>query len=237
METEMQTCSKGARALPAPRIVLSGRLWITVLAALLALGAALSARAQSAGDPPSRAARLSDAEGQVWLYSSDSDEWVTVARNRPLTTGDRIATDNGARAEVTLGSTTLRLDAATELEIVRLDDSRFALRLLGGSVAARLRSPQSFAEFELSTDEGRFRAQTVGRFRFDRFDQASEVTVFTGQAIYEARNTALPVTAGQHAQFWIDQGGVPQYALVQVTRDEFAALAGKLTVFRFDPGD
>jgi len=199
------------------------RVWIVVLAALVAFAAAFSVHAQPVVDPPSRVARLSEASGQIWLFNTDTNEWVTIARNRPLTTGDRIATDNGARAEITLGSTTLRLDAATELEIVRLDDTRFALRLHGGSVAARLRTPQSFAEFELSTDEGRFRAQTVGRFRFDRVDQASDVTAFAGQAIYENRNTALPVTTGQHAQFWIDQAGVPQYALVQVTRDEFAA--------------
>ncbi len=135
-----------------------------MLAALLALGAALSARAQSAGDPPGRVARLSEVAGQVWLYTADSDEWISVERNRPLTTGDRIATDNGARAEITLGSTTLRLDAATELEIARLDDTRFSLRLRGGSVAARLRNPQALAEFELVTDEGRFRVQTVGRY-------------------------------------------------------------------------
>ena len=56
----------------------------------------------------------------------------------------------------------------------------------GGSVAARLRNPQSLGEFEMTTDEGRFRVQAVGRYRFDRFDQASDVTVFNGQAIYEA---------------------------------------------------
>ena len=218
----MQTCSNRARALPAPGVALSWRLWGVVLGALLALGAAQSARAQSAGDPPSRAARLSDAEGQVWLYSSDSDEWVTVARNRPLTTGDRIATDNGARAEITLGTTTLRLDAATELEIARLDDTRYSVRLRGGSVAARLRNPQSLGEFEMLTDEGRFRIQAVGRYRFDRFDLTSDVTVYGGQAIYEARNTALPVTAGQHAQFWLDSAGVPQYAIVPPARDAFA---------------
>jgi len=218
----MQTCSNRARALPAPGIVLPGRLWIIVLAALLALGSALSARAQSAGDPPSRAARLSEAEGEVWLYTGESDEWVPVARNRPLTTGDRIATDNGARAEITLGTTTVRLDAATELEIVRLDDTRYSVRLRGGSVAARLRNPQSLGEFEMVTDEGRFRVQAVGRYRFDRFDQTSDVTVFGGQATYEARNTALPVTTGQHAQFWIDAAGVPQYAIVAPARDAFA---------------
>ena len=206
----MQNSSNRARALQAPGARLSGRFWIVALTALLALGAALSARAQSAGDPPGRAARLSEVEGQVWLYSTDSDEWITVARNRPLTTGDRIATDNGARAEITLGTTTLRLDGATELEIARLDDTRYSVRLRGGSVAARLRNPQALAEFEMVTDEGRFRVQSVGRYRFDRFDQASDVTVFNGQATYEARNTALPVTAGQHAQFWVDSSGVPQ---------------------------
>ena len=92
----------------------SGRVWAAALGALLVFAVALSAHAQSADDPPGRVARLSEADGQVWLYSPETNEWVTVARNRPLTTGDRIATDNGARAEITLGTTTLRLDAATE---------------------------------------------------------------------------------------------------------------------------
>ena len=69
------------------------------------------------------------------------------------------------------------------------------MRLRGGSVAARLRNPQSLGEFEMVTDEGRFRVQAVGRYRFDRFDQTSDVTAFNGQAIYEARNTGA---AGDH---------------------------------------
>ena len=212
---------EGARGIA---LQLSSRVWaVVVVGALLAFAFVLSARAQSAGDPPSRVARLSEADGQVWLYSPDSNEWVTVARNRPLTTGDRIATDNGARAEVTLGTTTLRLDAATELDIVVLDDTRFHVQLESGSVAARLRNPQSLAEFELATDDGAFRAQTVGRYRFDRLERASDVTVFNGQAIYESGNTALPVTTGQHAQFWVDPAGVPQYAMQEIVHDDFAA--------------
>jgi len=217
----MKTSTCLARSLPAPWLRSSGRLWLVVLAALLTLGAALSARAQSAGDPPGRVARLSDIAGQVWLYNVDSEDWMSVERNRPLTTGDRIATDDGARAEITLGSTTLRLDARTEIEISRLDDTRFNLRLRGGSVAVRVRNPQALAEFALDTDEGRFRAQTAGRFRFDRFDETSDVTAYAGQVVYEARNTALPVLTGQRAQFWIDGAGVPQYAMVAPQRDPF----------------
>ena len=198
---------------------------ILVLAAFVGIASTLPAKAQTAsgGDPPSRVARLSDVNGQVWIYSDETNEWITVGRNRPLTTGDRIATDNGGRAEITLGSTTLRLDAGTEIEVALLDDSRYAVRLVNGSVVARLRNPQSLAEFEIDTEEGRFRVQTVGRYRFDRLDQASDLTVYNGQAAYEAKNTALPVYTGQHAQFWIDTAGVPQYAMVASARDPFSA--------------
>ena len=200
------------------------RVLIVASAGLLLLGAALQAHAQApAADPPGRVARLSDVSGQVWIYSPDDNEWQTVGSNRPLTTGDRIATDNGARAEVRLGTTTLRLDSATELEFSQVDDSAFHVVLHGGSVAARLRTPQALGEFVLQTDEGRFRVQTVGRFRFDRFDQTSDLSVNAGQAVFEGRNSALPLTTGQHAQFWVDASGAAQYSLVELNRDAFAA--------------
>ena len=198
---------------------------VLVLAAFLGAAAILPAKAQSAsgGDPSSRVARLSDVSGQVWIYDDETDEWLAVERNRPLTTGDRIATDSAARAEITLGSTTLRLDAGTEIEIALLDDSRYVVRLVNGSVAARLRNPQSLAEFEIDTDVGQFRAQTVGRYRVDHRDQGSDLTVYNGQAAYAAKSTALPVYTGQHAQFWIDAAGVPQYSMVAPARDPFSA--------------
>jgi hypothetical protein len=226
----MKTSMDRDRQAGAPRSF--ARRLAMALTALVCVAMALPAQAQpqptqgeasAAGDPPGRAARLSDVSGQVWLYNPDTNEWAGVERNQPLTTGDRIATDNDGRAEITLGTTTLRLDVATEIEIVRLDDARYTVRLQSGSVAARLRNAQALTEFELNTDEGRFRALAVGRFRFDRSAQSSDVTVYNGQAIFENKDTALPVTAGQHAQFWLDASGVPQYATVQPARDAFAA--------------
>nr|MDQ2735876.1 FecR domain-containing protein [Pseudomonadota bacterium] len=215
--------TKMNRIATAERSSWSARLVVLTLFALFGIAFALQARAQvPAGDPPDRVARLSDESGQVWLYSQDDNEWVELDRNRPLTTGDRIATDNDARAEITLGTTTLRLDAATELEIVQLDDSTYRVHLHGGSVAARLRSPQSLAEFALETDEGQFRVQAVGRYRFDRYDQASDLTVDAGRAAFEGSNSALPLTAGQHAQFWLDASGAPQYNMIEPARDTFA---------------
>ena len=173
-------------------------------------------------DPPGRVARLGEQSGRVWLVSDDSKEWTEVGRNQPLTTGDRLATAAGARADLTLGSTTLRLDASTELEIVQLDDVRFLVKLHRGSVSARFRNAQAVAEFMLLTGEGRFRIETVGRYRFDRIDQASELTVLAGQAVFEGQRSALHVTTGQHAQFWLDAAGAPQYSLLGPLRDAFA---------------
>ena len=199
-------------------------LALAALAAVMFLGGAGHAQAQSSDiDPPGRVARLSEVDGQVWLYNADANEWTAVARNRPLTSGDRIATDNNARAEIALGSSTLRLDSGTELEIARLDDARFVVRLVNGSVVARLRNQQALSEFELDTDEGRFRAQAAGRFRFDRNDPTSDLTVLSGQATFEGRNSALPLTPGQHGQFWLDANGAAQYTMVQPVRDAFAA--------------
>jgi len=188
----------------------------------VALGSVALAQDQVV-DPPGRAARLSEFSGQVWLYNTDSGEWVAAVRNRPVTAGDRLATDAGARAELQLGSTTVRLDAGTELEVVALDDDRFSLHLLNGSVGARILDPASAGQFDLTTDEGRFVVARAGSYRFDRDGSTSRATVYSGQARYEGPNSGLPIAAGQRAEFWIDSGGVAQYTTSAPVNDAFAA--------------
>ena len=181
------------------------------------------AQADRAGDPPGRVGRLSDLNGQVWMFSPDSGEWVGAERNRPLTSGDRLATDAGARAEVRIGSTTLRLDSGSELEVLRLDDDRVVLQLHNGSVSTRLRNREAAAEFELKTGEGRFLLRRTGRYRFDRLDDASHVTVYSGQSVYEGPGSALTVNSGQRAEFWVDSNNAAQYSLTEPLRDSFSA--------------
>ena len=210
--------------------------WFQQAAALLlcsALGIGLAfhpAQAQSAQsdyrgaiDPPGRVGRLSDISGQVWLYSPDAGEWVAADRNRPLTTGDRLSTDASARAEVRIGSTTLRLASNSELEVLRLDDEHISLQLHSGSTAVRLRDRDNAAQFELTTAEGRFRTQRAGRYRFDRSDDTSQATVWSGQAYYEGPGSALTIASGQRAEFWIDNRNAAQYSITDPTRDAFAS--------------
>ena len=195
-------------------------------AALLlgAFGGNAIAQNDPAVDPPGRVARLSEFSGQVWLYNADSgNEWVSAVRNRPVTVGDRLATEPGARAELQLGSTTVRLDSSAELEVTALDDEHLSLQLISGSAAARVVDLVGAGQFDLSTDEGRFIVQRAGSYRFDRDGSASRVTVYSGLARYEGPNSGLPVSPGQRAEFWVDSGGVAQYTMSAPVNDVFLA--------------
>jgi hypothetical protein len=202
--------------------LLLGPRLVVVLVAFLATSFAATAWA----DPPGRVGRLGDMTGQVWFYAPDAGEWTTAMRNLPLTTGDRVATDADGHAELRIGSTAVRLDAGTELEVVRIDDERISLQLHKGSVDARLRSTEAAREFELLSGEGRFVAQRAGRYRFDRQGDTSDVTVWDGQALYEGPGSALTVYAGQRAEFWLERGAA-QYSLTEPVRDAFASWSGE----------
>ncbi|MEQ1804903.1 MAG: hypothetical protein ABL900_05955, partial [Burkholderiaceae bacterium] len=210
----------------------SGATCVKVFAGLIfavlvgAAGAQDRPAAEGEVDPPGRVGRISEMTGQVWLYSPSAGEWLEAVRNRPITGGDRLATEGAARAELRIGSTTVRLDSGTELEVLRIDDSRIELELHNGSMTARLRNREAVEEFEVRTDEGRFRALRPGRYRVDRIDDTSHLTVNSGSAIYEGPGSALTVNSGQRAEFWIDRSNAAQYTLTEPKRDAFAAWNG-----------
>ncbi len=196
--------------------------WCGLMFGLLMLSLlALPVHAQTDIDPPDRVGRLSELNGQVWIFDTQGNEWIAAARNRPVTTGDRVSTEADGRAEIRVGSTVLRIAPNTELEVLALDDQRVSVQLLSGSAAVRLKSRESAEQFSLSTAEGRFRAERTGGYRFDRIDDTSSATVLSGQLQYEEDGTALPVQAGQRVEFWKDNG-VPQYATSQPARDDFS---------------
>ena len=80
------------------------RRWLVgvVLAGvLLMLQTPVTARAQDQDDdqdPPSRVARLNYAQGSVTFQPGGEGDWVAAVPNRPLTSGDNLWTDEGARA-------------------------------------------------------------------------------------------------------------------------------------------
>src|SRR5882762_11517538 len=83
-------------------------------------------------DPPSRVARLSYATGTVSFNPGGTDDWVSAVVNRPITTGDKLWTDNGARAELHIGSAAIRLSDNTGFSFLNLDDRMAQIRLTEG---------------------------------------------------------------------------------------------------------
>jgi hypothetical protein len=173
------------------------------LAALLLSWVAASALAQQAG-PPGRAAYLSWREGSVVFAPQGDDEWIDLPANRPLTAGDRVWTDQGARAELQLGTATLHLDGQSHLGISALDQAGAQFILQQGRANARVRDLQAGENFEIDTPNLALRATGPGDYRIDvaADGSATRVAVRSGSAqVFGENGQALRIAAGEQASF------------------------------------
>ena len=202
------------------------RHWFNSLAAFSMAAVALLASASVWADPPGRVGRIAEAVGTVWMFDAEQGEWIAARRNRPLTTGDRLSAERDARAELQIGSATVRLDGGTELEVTELDDDRVRLHLHHGSLALRLRSNESAREFDVTTREGRFEPTRAGHYRIDQKEDGSFGGVVAGAMRFEARDSALEVNAGQRAEFW-NERGVTHYSWSALPNDRFGEWAAQ----------
>ncbi|HEX2546516.1 MAG TPA: DUF6600 domain-containing protein [Ramlibacter sp.] len=175
------------------------------LAALLLTWIAASAFAQDAAvDPPGRVAHLSVREGGVVFAPQGENEWVELPRNRPLTSGDRVWTDKGARAELQLGAATVHVDGHSHLGLGELDDRAAHFVLQQGAVNARVRELTEGENFEIGTPNVALRALQPGDYRIDVNAATGEthVTVVSGMAqVFGEGGDSVHLGAGQQAVF------------------------------------
>src|SRR5437016_13890612 len=73
-------------------------------------------------DPPSRVARMSFTDGTVSFQPGGQGEWAAATRNRPVTVGDKIWSDNNSRAELQAGQASIHLSSMTALSFLNLDE-------------------------------------------------------------------------------------------------------------------
>ncbi|MDP1534926.1 MAG: FecR domain-containing protein, partial [Rubrivivax sp.] len=161
----------------------------------------LGGAAATDGDPPGRVGRLADLQGAVSVYDDQKGEWAPAQRNRPLTGGDRLSTSAGARAELQIGSTTLRLAGGSELELLRLDDERMQFQLHAGSLALRVRSRDVADELEMLTAEARLRPLRAGHYRIDRRDDNTQAGVWRGQLRVDDGD-GFDIDEGRRVELW-----------------------------------
>jgi hypothetical protein len=150
------------------------------------------------GDPPSRVARLNHLEGPVSFRPGSVEDWTGATLNYPLTTGDHLWADSGARAELHVGSTAIRLSSATALEVLNLDDRIVQLGLTQGSLNVHVRYLGPDEAFEVDTPNVAINLLRPGDYRIDANGDNS-----TTYAVVRAGEAEA---AGGGAQFIIHTG-------------------------------
>ncbi len=181
------------------RLKLSGRWAATAFLAVLAFNVA---RADES-DPPGRVARLSDVEGTVSLQPAGVQEWTTPAVNRPLTTGDKLWTDQDSRAELDMGAAVIRLGATTGFSFLNLDDHTVQMRITAGTLIVRVRNLDARQSYEIDSPNLALALEQPGEYRVEVNDagDVTTVRVSEGQAQASGGGQSVAISTQQSATF------------------------------------
>src|SRR5579864_6315037 len=188
---------------------------------LLLLQAAPRALAQDQNydqDPPTRAGRLGYVQGAVSFQPDGQGDWLDAVPNRPLTTGDNLWADRDSRAEVQIGSTSIRLSSETSVTFLDLDNDVTQLRLSTGSLFFRVRHIREGETFEVDTPNLAFTVDRPGEYRLDVNENGDQTTarVWRGDAEVTGGGSSYRLEEGQQGTFSgadqlaYDVGGIGQ---------------------------
>jgi hypothetical protein len=190
--------------------------------AFVAAIAALAFSTLASADPPSRVARLGEMNGAVSFSPAGENDWVQATLNRPLTTGDRLWADAGARAEIQIGGAMIRMDAASGVSILNLDDQIAQLQLSQGTLNVRVRRVEQGQTFEIDTPNLAFTVRQPGEYRIevDAEGNATMILVRSGQGEVYGEGASYVLDANQPYRF--TGTGLRDYEIVAAPRlDEF----------------
>jgi hypothetical protein len=184
--------------------VIRRRSFATLLVTLIFLTGILSLRAnaqysQYDDDPPGRVARLSYMQGSVSFEPAGESEWVQAVPNRPITTGDRLWSDQNSRAQVQLGSASVYMGPNTGFSFLNLDDRTVQIELSTGTIDVRIRGLNRDDVFEIDTPNQAFTAFQPGRYRIEASEDGNYtvVTIRDGEGEATGNGQAFTIRSGQ----------------------------------------
>ena len=190
--------------------------------ALVAGVAVLAFSGFASADPPSRVARLGYMAGAVSFSPAGESDWVQASINRPLTTGDRLWSDAGARAEIQIGGAMIRMNAATGLSVLNLDDQIAQLQLTQGTLNVRVRHLEPDQVLEVDTPNLAFTLRQPAEYRIevDADGNATTIVVRNGQGEAYGEDVAYVIDSRQSYRF--TGTGLRDYQSLEAPRvDEF----------------
>lgn len=144
-------------------------------------------------DPPSRVARLALIEGEVSMAPAGTEEWAEAVLNRPVTSGDRLWTENGARVELQVGSTAAYLNERTSFSFVDLDEDIMQMSLTDGAITVRVRRLADKERVQIETPNVAVALREPGEYHI-------EVDPETDRTIVKTRHGKADVFGGELSQ-------------------------------------
>jgi hypothetical protein len=187
--------------------------WLLIAGSLPSVQAQQAASADAGDDPPARAGRLALVEGSVSLQPGGVSDWNAAPLNQPLTVGDRLWSDAGARAELDLGQARVRLDQRSSVAILDLSDRAVQLRLDAGSIDVAVSDVADLDRFEIDAPNAAVSLLRPGEYRLS-VDNASSTSVAIRNGLAQVQNgdqQALNLATGQRGLY----GDNGSYALAQ----------------------
>ena len=169
--------------------------------ALLVLGFTASSLAWGEPlDSPERIARLGYVEGRVAFHAAQ-ESTPSALPDRPLIPGDRLITEAGGRAELALGTATVRLDEGSELSIVTLEATNVRIELNHGTASVHLRELFDDETFEVATPNTTLALRETGEYRIAvPTDGITDLTVRGGAANAMTAGGPVRIADGQRVR-------------------------------------
>jgi hypothetical protein len=154
-------------------------------------------------DPPSRVARLSFTEGQISFSPAGTDDWVAGELNRPITTGDKLWADQNSKAELHVGSASIRLGDTTGFSFLNLNDQMMQVQLTEGTISVRVRRLAQEEAIEIDTPNLAFSILRPGKYRIN-VNEAGDTTIINvrdGDGEVTGGGSSYTVHPGQQGIF------------------------------------
>jgi len=154
-------------------------------------------------DPPSVVARLAYSQGAVSFQPAGTDDWVDAGLNRPVTTGDKLWSDQDGRVELQLDASTIRLFHSTGFSFLNLNDNVTQVRLTEGTILVRVRHLDDNETYEIDTPNLAFSITRPGTYRInvDEGGDATSIRVRDGEGQVTGGGASYSVRAHDDAVF------------------------------------
>ena len=173
-----------------------------LIAAMFGLSAPGRAAADD-DDPPTRVARLAYSQGSVSFEPAGMDDWIDAAINRPVTTGDKLWSDNDSRLELQLDGSLIRLSSNTGISFLNLNDNVTQIQLSSGTLLLRVRRLDDNESYEVDTPNLAFSILRPGLYRIsvDESGVNTAIKVRSGEGEVTGGGAAYTVRANEFYTF------------------------------------